>query len=548
MNDEQVLERVAIEIDEDGLTVFAVILAGAETIEYSEQCLEQQLAKQDLSGLTLLENTHSEIAALFNDNHSGKVKVGIKRDARVEVIVSKDMLTANLRITAASGGKRVGVEQVVAAIDEQEVDHRLINKKRIVGLVRKSRIIESGSVVEVIFAKGKAPEHGLDTQFRCLVDGVTDRKPHERDDGTLDYYDLGEILCIDEGSELMRKYPPKVAKLGQTVTGKEIPARIGKKLNFSKCKGAKVSSGDQDLLIAEIKGQPIIADKSINVENILTVKNVDLHTGHIEYDGSVIVKGDVASGMKVKVTGDVQIFGMVENALIEAEGNVDIKLGAIGHLERSNAENTMHIKCMGNLTAAYLENAHVNCQGDILIKSRVSNCEINAAYQVIVGNSRQQKSGIVGGYVNAGTLIRAEVLGSSGCALTHVAIVCSAEILTQFETIPQTIKKNDELLIKQLGVMVGLSKKHTDEAKQQLHELKIESELMKSRINNLIKQKSDLEVQMRTVEIGKVTAQKEAYPGVHIKILEQELEIKSKYGSGSFFLTDGVMSHNSKVN
>jgi len=307
-----------------------------------------------------------------------------------------------------------------------------------------------------------------------------------------------------------------------------------------------VSPIDKDLLIAEIKGQPIIANKGVSVDKVLTVKKVDLHTGHIEYDGSVVVKGDVASGMKIKVTGDVQVFGMVENASIEAEGNIDIKLGAIGHAE-TVAESDMLIRCWGNLTAAYIENALVDVRGDLIIKSRVSNCEVNTGHQIIVGNHKQQKSGIVGGHVNAGKLIRAEVLGSSGCALTHVAIVCKADVLEQFESIKEQITTSDKKLIKQLGLMVSLSKQQTEEARKELVDLKIETEAMKVSINNLIEQKTEIELLMTAASEGKVIVKKEAYPGVYVKILDQEQEIKAKYSAGSFILVEGVLAHNNSV-
>jgi len=236
MTDDLTSQKLTITIDEDDITVYANIIQDAEAIEYSEQWLEQQLAIHGLSGLCLLEPANKEIEKLFSENKPGKVKLGIKQDAKLEVIMSKDLLSATLKIIAAKGGKEIEMGQVVTEIDQLGIDHQLVNKKRIVGLVKKSRIIEPGEEVEVLFAKGKPPEHGKDTQFECLIDGVTDRKPSERDDGTLDYYDLGEILCIDEGCELMRKHPPLAAKIGLTVTGEEIPARIGKSLNFKKCK------------------------------------------------------------------------------------------------------------------------------------------------------------------------------------------------------------------------------------------------------------------------------------------------------------------------
>lgn len=419
MSEEQASTRLKVEIDEGGKNIYAVVLSDSEGCEYTEEWLEQQLIQKSCYGLVVTGIAHKEIADLLANNKPGKIRLGEKIDAKVEVIISHDMLSASLQITAAKGGNQAGTGEVINALTDKKIDLIRVNKKRIVGLVKKSRIIEPGEVVDVIIAKGVAPQHGKDTQFECLIDGVTERKPHKRTDGTLDYYDLGEILCVDEGSALMRKYPPEAAKPGLSVTGHELPARMGKKLNFKKSTGAGISSTDPDLLISSIKGQPVIADNGVGVDNLYTVKKIDLHTGHVDYDGSVVVKGDVASGMKIKVSGDVQVFGMVENATIDAGGNVDIKLGAVGHVNSPAAENSMQINCKGNLTAAYLENVSANAGGDVLIKSIASNCEINAGYQVVVGNHRQEKSGVVGGHVTAGSIIRAEVLGSSASAL-HV--------------------------------------------------------------------------------------------------------------------------------
>lgn len=533
--------------EDDEVTVYAVIVSVEEGVDFSEAWLNEQLVQQGYIGLNVAKPTQKKIAELIETNQPGKVMVGQKVDAQVEAVISSDELSASLRITAAKGGKVANTEVVIEALKDKGIDFKLVNKKRIVGLIAKSRIVEPGEVVEVIVAKGKKPEHGLDTQFECLLDDITDRQPNQRDDGTLDYYDLGEILSIEEGSKLMRKYPPTTAKPGRSVTGQDLPARIGKVLNFKTCKGATVRSSDPDLLVSSIKGQPIIVEKGVIVDSLYTVKNVNLHTGHIDYDGSLVVKGDVASGMNIKVTGDVQIFGTVENASIDAGGNVDIKLGAIGRAETLLKEEGMQINCKGNLSVGFLESVDVNVNGDVLVKSRLSNCEVNAGHQVIVGNRQQDKSGIVGGHVLAGSLIRAEVLGSSGCAATHVEISCAAGLLEQYEKLKKEIVSNNELLVSMLGLMVGLSKKRTEEAKIELENAKQETEDIKAVTNDLIVQKDNMEAFLEKVRLGKIIAQKEAFPGVTIKILDQEQVIKSRYAEGTFLLFEGAMSHNASV-
>ena len=546
MSDHTISMRMKIEPDENNSTVYAMLTPGNEAFSYTDEWLETQLSLQGYAGLSVSEKTRKELAEFIAGNKPGKLPLGKKVDAKVEVIISPDSVSASLRITAAQGGVAIGTKEVLAALLAQNIDLDLVIKQSVVELIRKSLRSEPGTTLEAVIAKGQAPKHGKDTQFKCLLDGLSDRKPRERADGSIDYCDLGELMCVAEGTPLMRKFAPTEAKNGRSVTGEELSARIGKDENFQTYKGSQVSATDPDLLVAAIKGQPSRGKNGMRVDSLYTVKNVDVHSGHIDYDGSVIVRGDVASGMKIKASGDVQIYGIVENASIAAGGNIDIKLGAMGRADTPEAANSMAIKCQGNLSVAYLENAIVQVSGDVLVKSRISNCQIKAGHQVSVGN-QQEKSGIVGGYVSAGSIIRTKTLGSSAGTLTEVAIVCSEEALQRFENLKQEIVERNEIIVRKLGQMIALSKKQTEEAKQSLAALKQESENLKGHVNELIAQKDELEAYFEQVQSGEIIVQKEAFPNVTLRIGDQELAIKSRYSQGTFSLIKGVLSHSSSL-
>ena len=544
MSKNQSPARIYFEI-EDEVTVFGVVNASSEPLEYSEEWLDEQLDEHGYSGLNVLKTAHEKIAELIASNKPGRVMLGYKIDALLEVELSADLLAAKLCITAPQGGDQASSRELVEVLNSKSISLNLVDKKRIVDLVQKSQIIEPGETVEAVVAMGRAVRHGKDSQFECLLENVTDRRPTERDDGSLDYYDKGEIPCVAAGCELMERLPPTPARNGRSVTGKDIKAKAGKKLPFSKCKGAQVSSTDPDRLVSIVKGQPVITSRGVIIENIYTVKSVDVHTGHIDYDGSLVVKGDVASGMKINVSGDVQVFGMVENACIDAGGNIDIKLGAVGRAESSKDEERMRINCKGNLSAGYMENVVVKVQGDVFIKSRLSNCEVNAGYQVVVGNPQQDKSGIVGGSTTAGSIIRAEVLGSTAGTLTSIAIACSQDVLQHFEVLKKEITEHEELLGRMLGLAVSLAKKQSAEAKQLQANVKKDTKEIKAKVNALISEKYDIEAALEKTRKGKIIVQKEVHPGVLISIMNKEQEIKSKYSKGVFVLVDDAMAFNS---
>jgi len=95
--------------------------------------------------------------------------------------------------------------------------------------------------------------------------------------------------------------------------------------------------------------------------------------------------------------------------------------------------------------------------------------------------------------------------------------------------------------------MVGLSKKHTEEAQQSLHAVKQETESLKAEINELILRRSELELIVERVAQGKIIVQREALPGVTIKILDQETVIKARYAQGEFLLNMGAISFSVSV-
>lgn len=53
----------------------------------------------------------------------------------------------------------------------------------------------------------------------------------------------------------------------------------------------------------------------MRVDEVLSVKQVDIRHGHVMFEGSLLVTGDVMPGMRIKTSGDVVIGGFVEGAI-----------------------------------------------------------------------------------------------------------------------------------------------------------------------------------------------------------------------------------------
>ena len=58
--------------------------------------------------------------------------------------------------------------------------------------------------------------------------------------------------------------------------------------------------------------------------------DVGASTGDIDYDGSVVVKGNVLTGYTIKATGDIIVNGVVEGAKLVTAGKIVLKRGIQG--------------------------------------------------------------------------------------------------------------------------------------------------------------------------------------------------------------------------
>lgn len=522
--------------------VQAAITPGEQGLELTETWLQQQLDTQGFANIYLFKDGKTELAALLNENTAGLVTIGERRNAKVEILISDDAQSANLIIKAPCGGIAAGMPDLVQALSKANISQKLVNNAVLIQALIEARKSAPGEIFKTLIASGKTVVHGKDSTFEPLIDNITDRKPNMREDGSIDYYDKGEILSVPEGTHLMQRTPPSTGENGFTVTGKEIPARIGKLIPFQKCKGAKVSTEDSNILIAEIKGQPILLDRGVNVDPVFTVDEVDVHLGNIIYDGSLVVKGTVTAGMKIKVTGDIQVNGMVENAVLEADGNIDIKMGAIGRPIDDNPFECLQIKCAGNLSATYIKNAIIDVEGDVLIKSRLENCIVKSKHQIIAGSSNRPHSGIVGGKITAGSLIRTEELGSSGFAPTIAGIGYDRGLIKEKESLQQAISDDFELKQKMQQILSSLKSKQTSDSEPLIEKTNNSINALEENIKAVKRKIAGIDEIIERAQNGKIIIQKNTFPGVSLFFNQEKLEIKTTYGNNTFIVQDGKIT------
>jgi uncharacterized protein len=402
---------LSFSLDAEGKGLLATVNPEASSRPVDEAWLRARLDELGYGSLRYLAPAATRLLASYNSGKAFSVRLAERADAVSHIVVSPDALQAQLFLEAAQGGAAISIDQVLAALAESGVtwgvDHAAIQAA-----------VAAGAADGVIVARGRAPESGSDGNLESLLPEVRSRTPRIDESGLTDYRDLGAILTVHPGDSLMRRHPATLGVDGLNLRGDTLPAAPGREAMFSaNLKGTASAADDPNLLLAAIAGQPVEARGGMVVEPVYTVQDVDTGTGNIDFDGSVVIQGDVAAGMTVHASGDIEIGGTAEAASLEAGGNIVIKGGVLGNPGQSGE---YRIRCGGSFSAAFAQKAIIDAGDSIFIDDAAMQCELTANNHVRVGGKK--RGHVVGGVARATLSVAAKVLGSDNRTRTRVEI------------------------------------------------------------------------------------------------------------------------------
>jgi len=404
--------------------------------------LRALLAEAGFGNCRANESAINQAVNLCNTQSSPfELELAKRVDAKVSVCVAPDNMVATLTITPAQGGKFASVPDVLTALTQAGVTFGVDHE----GL---AQACDAGVCQDLVVARGQVAQDGQDALFEALVDDATDRAPKLNAQGLIDYRAHGDIPVVTVGATLMRRTPATRGVPGTTVKGQLLPARDGKDAGFApKLDGAEISAKDARVLVASISGQPVRVDNGIMVEPVLRVKEVNMASGNIHFDGTVHVAGEVTQGMKVQASGDVVIDGMVDGGQIDAGGNIEVAGGVI-------AQAALHAG--GSVTARFAEGAHITAGTLIAIGDMVIDCDLHSLNQIIIGDNAPKRGRLVGGTTAAALLLRLPLLGSSKASVTTVVVDTNPELEARYAALLARIEAekateaNLDKLVKQL--------------------------------------------------------------------------------------------------
>ncbi len=253
----------------------------------------------------------------------------------------------------------------------------------------------------VLLAEGRLPEPGPDgwLEFMVRVTSTEIRLNEEDDGGTVDMKALNFFSNVVPDDLIACVHPPENGEAGLTVTGNMILPLLGKPVEVSAGEGVRVEE-DGAKFYAELPGRVVHEGGVLSVSEDYTVNgDVNFEVGSINFIGRADIRGDVLDEFDVIATKGITVTGTVGACRIESDA--DITIGSMA------GKGVGQIRCGGNLTARYLNEVHVECEGDVKVSTEIRNSIIKAGGQVLLENGT-----VSGGECVALAGIEAKALGS----------------------------------------------------------------------------------------------------------------------------------------
>ena len=463
----------------------------------------------------IIKRASGEAEKIANFDHK------IENDATCRIEMNSDNLNAYARINLPrQGGCHLQLKDIASALKSNNI---------IVGLreeeVEKALLADSFPQ-PILVAQGKPPKHGENARIDYKVN-VKDSNLNLRKDssGRVDFKNIDVIENVVVGQLLAEKIPATKGKKGYNLFNYPLEAKEGKDFPLKAGKGT-ILSDNGFRLVAEINGQVVLSRGNISVEPVYRVPgDVGPKTGNINFLGSVSVRGMVLKGFEVRASGNIEIHGGTQEALVEAEGNIVVRSGIQG----GDVTSTN-----GSIVSKFIQDSKIFAAIDVLVSDGILRSKVYTNGNVNCNGRRAQ---IVGGFICARKDVRARIIGSSAYTATEIHVGTSpVHLLTYLKNkdtlseIKEKIRLNAKLITTLTARKKVDTKGFTGNQQEKLQNTIEEQEGLKEQKEKLqtsIKRYDD-DQNVSTTD-SKISVERKLFPGVIVKILEAEYKVRDQF-------------------
>jgi hypothetical protein len=252
--------------------------------------------------------------------------------------------------------------------------------------------------------------------YELLVD-MSRQKTRIDENGKIDFHQQSTVIQIATGTPLLRRHPEINPVEGTDLLGNAVPPLTETVTGPRPGENLVASVTDGNIFVANIDGCLVMEKDALSVKPVLTLPgDVDFNTGNIDFNGSVIVEGRVHPDFSIRAAGDIVVKQDIEDAKLEAGGNVTVIMGISGH-------GGSYVRAEGGIQAKFIMNSHVEARKKVVVEAEIMGSRVLSDDRVLVLGKPGK---IIGGEVCA--LLSVETLSAGSHQETPTTLIAGKSI------------------------------------------------------------------------------------------------------------------------
>ncbi|MGI6461756.1 MAG: DUF342 domain-containing protein [Candidatus Hydrogenedentales bacterium] len=374
----------------------------------------------------------------------------------------------------------------------------------------------------LVLAEGEHPGKPADGYIEWAGDFFKSGFVLDEETGALNYRKPAAERNVQAGQLLATVHPPQPGVDGVDVYGNRVPGKKGRSVHLRA--GRNVRQED-NTYFAMRDGRIQHDRRSVSVDEVLVIRgNVGLKSGDIDHLGTVLIEGDIEPNSVVRATGDIEVNGIVEQADVEAGGNLAIRGGIMGRGE-------FKIVVEGRIQARYIIDSNVEAGQDIIVEREIVQSLVCSMGTIcvprgrIVGGEAVARAGFIVGQVGSEALVPTLLTAGRDFRLDSKLRALRRDINELFAQQGQL-----EMRHKFLSTPRRLPMSRPDSAqKDDPAQLKQEMAEVARRIQLLTAEAEELRLHSQNITRARLEILKMVYPESCLRLADEELRVREQF-------------------
>lgn len=467
-------------------------------------------------------------------------EIGIK----IPIQYNKNKTKAYLLIFPEATGKIPSIEELNAlsyylGISQQVSSERI---QSALNSIKPQELLKTRTPLRILFASGFDQTDGWARYFILKIKPEV-QSGEIQEDGSINYRERRFIHQVSKGTPIAEEVPAQEASDGLDIFGETIKGRLLKHKEYKIGKNISPARDNALLLVSDVDGSLTYRAPHVEVnEKVYIASDINYSTGNIEFKGTVEIKGNVISGFKVISGADCIIHENIDEGSADVKGDLYVKGGIHG------SEKSM-INIGGSLTAKYIRNGNLHCEGNIFVEDSIINSKIMCRGKVTVISKKSGR--ILGGEIIGKQGISVNTVGSQTGTDTFLGARMDLEIseqiyfnMSKLKELSESKKEITESLYQSFGPEFMTNPKEYIKSLPSIRKkqcVKLLSDLngLNQKVKEFQYKVEDLKEILKTPDETIIEVLQRLYPPTRIQMKESIVKIEKKENQAKFRIPPG---------